>query len=103
VRARVTWSVKGRLELADTWNYIRRDSITNAMHVLQDVATAVDRLEEHPLSGRMVPEWNRPTLRELIVGSYRVLHSVDHEEVIVFSIHHSRRRLPKRFRSEWLR
>lgn len=103
MRARVTWSFKGRLELADVWNYIKRESTANALRVLRDIAAAVDRLEEHPFSGRMVPEWNQPLLRELIVGSYRVMYSTKHEEVVVFSVRHARRRIPKRFRSEWLR
>lgn len=103
MRARVTWSFKGRLELADIWNYIERESTANALRVLQDIAAAVDRLEEHPFSGRMVPEWNQPILRELIVGSYRVMYSAKHEDVIVFGVRHVRKRVPKRFRSEWLK
>ena len=91
------------MDLADIWNYIKRDSAANALEVLNDIAAAVDRLEEHPFSGRMIPEWKQPILRELIVGSYRVMHSVEQEEIIVFSIRHSRRRLPKRFPREWLR
>lgn len=102
MRPGVTWSPKARLELADIWNYIKRDSTAYALQVLQDIAAAVDRLEEHPLSGRMVPEWKRPTVRELIVGSYRVMHSIEQEEIIVFSLRHVRRRLPRRFRREWL-
>jgi toxin ParE1/3/4 len=103
VRTPVTWSPKARLELADIWNYIRNDSAANALQVLNDITAAVDRLEEHPFSGRMVPEWNQPILRELIVGSYRVMYSIEPEEVIVFTVRHVRRRLPQRFRREWLR
>jgi toxin ParE1/3/4 len=105
VRARVTWSIKGRLELADVWNYINQESTANALRVLQDIAAAVDRLENHPFSGRMVPEWNQPILRELIVSRYRVMYSAkeEEEEVIVFDVRHVRRRVPKRFRSEWLK
>ena len=103
MRTPVTWSPKARLELADIWNYVKQDSGANALQILHDIAAAVDRLEEYPFSGRMVPEWKQPILRELIVGNYRVMHSIEPEEIIVFTVRHSRRRLPRRFRREWLR
>lgn len=103
MRARVTWSLKARLELAEVWNYIKRESKANALQVLREIGAAARRLNEHPFSGRMVPEWRRPAVRELIVGSYRMMYSIQDGEVIIFSVRHSRRRLPKRFRSEWLR
>jgi plasmid stabilization system protein ParE len=90
------------LELAVIWNYIKRDSEGNALQVLRDIGSAARRLKEHPLSGRMVPEWKRPDVRELIVGSYRMMYSLNNEDIIIFSVRHSRRRLPKRFRREWL-
>lgn len=91
------------MELAEIWNYIRQDSKRNALRVIRDMGAAARRLNEHPLSGRIVPEWKRPAVREVIVGSYRLMYSIKGEEIIIFSVRHSRRRLPKRFRSEWLR
>lgn len=76
MRARVKWSPKARLELAVIWNYIKRDSEGNALQVLRDIGSVARRLKEHPLSGRMVPEWKRPDVRELIVGSYRMMYSL---------------------------
>lgn len=103
MRSRITWSSKAQLELAAVWNYIERNSKASALQLLRDVAAATRRVREHPLSGRMVPEWKRPSVREVIVGSYRVMYSIKAEEIIVFGVRHSRRRLPKRFRNEWLR
>jgi len=59
-------------------------------------------LKTHPLSGRVIDEWKNPERRELISGSYRLMYRVSSSEIVIFSIRHTRRRVPKRFRTEWL-
>jgi plasmid stabilization system protein ParE len=34
----------------------------------------VDRLVDHPRSGRIVPELGQETLRELVLGNYRIIY-----------------------------
>jgi plasmid stabilization system protein ParE len=73
-----------------------------AMRVGRQLVAATRRLGAHPLSGRMIEVWKRPERRELIVGSYRVMYRVSSKDITVFSVRHTRRRVPKRFRNEWL-
>lgn len=101
--ARVTWSRKAQLDLADIADYIGKDSKAAAVRTLRKLAAAARRLALHPLSGHVVPRWNRPALRELVVGSYRLLYCVTPDETVVFHVRHTRRRIPGRFRAEWLR
>jgi plasmid stabilization system protein ParE len=73
-----------------------------AVRVGRQLVAATRRLEAHPLSGRVIQEWRNAERRELIVGSYRVMYRVSSNGIIVFSVRHTRRRVPRRFRSEWL-
>jgi toxin ParE1/3/4 len=102
VGARVTWSSKAQGEVAAIRDYIERDSKANAVQVVGQFFHAANRLSTYPLSGRIIEEWNDPVHREVIVGSYRLMYEVSPSEVVVFSVRHTRRRLPKRFRKEWL-
>lgn len=101
--ARVRWSRKALAELAEVRDYIERDSSANAGPVIRQIAADARRLERYPLSGRIIKEWNNPARREVIVGSYRLMYRVMGTQVIVFGVRHTRRRVPKRFRNEWLR
>jgi toxin ParE1/3/4 len=74
--------------------YIARDSRRLARLFGQRVFAAVERLETFPESGRMVPELERPDVREVIVSSYRVIYRLLGDEVQVLTLHHGARRFP---------
>jgi toxin ParE1/3/4 len=61
--------------------YISRDSRHYAALVIGKLIAAVDRLADFPLSGRVVPELIDETIREVIVGTYRVVYRVTSQEV----------------------
>jgi toxin ParE1/3/4 len=44
----------------------------------------------------MVPEYQDPDIREVIEGSYRVIHQVSAEEIQVVAVIHGARLLPPR-------
>ena len=76
--ARVRWSRHAKSEVVEIRDYVERDSKANAVQIVGE-------------------------FMDLIVGSYRLMYRVSSGEITVFSIRHTRRRVPKRFRSEWLR
>ena len=51
-------------------------------------------LEETADRGRVVPELDEATVRELIVGSYRLFYEVGEESVYVLGVIHGARDLP---------
>ncbi len=55
---------------------------------------AVRRLREHPLSGRVVPELDRPMIREVIEGAYRIVYRVTPDAVQILAVVHGARRSP---------
>lgn len=70
--------------------FVARDAPGVAEVLADRVFGAVGRLEQFPLSGREVPEFGRPDLREVILGSYRIVHRVRSEEQVeVLTVVHS--------------
>ena len=51
-------------------------------------------LYEYPEIGRPVPEYDMPSLRQLLVGKYRVIYlCVNEGRIDIITIHHSARLL----------
>lgn len=70
----VTWSPQALRDLEGIRAYIALDSAQYADLTVRRIVAAVDRLQEFPESGRIVPERNTPEIREVIVGRFRVVY-----------------------------
>ena len=91
--ATVRWTLGARRDLQDAVSFIRKDSVVYAAAVALSIVSAVDRLELHPNLGRMVPEFNDETIRELIVGNYRIVYRIREPVVGIVAVIHGRRNL----------
>jgi plasmid stabilization system protein ParE len=49
---------------------------------------AVDALERFPQLGRVVPDFDNPLVRELIVGDYRIAYEIDGQTIWIASVIH---------------
>jgi toxin ParE1/3/4 len=96
VAHRLIWSTRARAELKAITDYIKRDSKASAETVVTKLTKEVRRLKEFPFSGRVVPEWEKLSFREVIVYDYRVVYKLGPDSVSILAIIHSRRRFPKR-------
>ena len=52
------------------------------------------QLARFPESGRIVPEYEQPDVREVIEGAYRVIYRVLPDQLDVLAVVHSARELP---------
>ncbi len=88
----VNWTDKAITTLDGIFDYLGREAPFYAEHIVQQIIGSADRLEEHPLSGRKVPEAERDDIREVIFQHYRVIYWVvnDNQVDIVGVIHGSR-------------
>ncbi len=80
---KLIWSPASRDDLRDIVSFISRDSIQRAKAFAYRLIAETDKLQSFPESGRMVPEYNIPTLREIIVRAYRIVYRVDHESRLI--------------------
>ena len=74
----VALSPSARRDLRDIVRYISLDSPERAVAFGRLLLSSTKRLAEFPEMGRMVPEFDDPSIREIVVRSYRVIYRVDH-------------------------
>jgi addiction module RelE/StbE family toxin len=91
---RVVWTRPARDDLREIRAYIARDSVHYARLVTEGLVQAVDRLRDYPLSGRVVPELEQPTVREVIAGQYRIVYRVTADAVQILTVAHGARDFP---------
>ena len=91
---RLVWTRPALADIQEIRAYIARDSPRYARAVAERLFDAVDRLRQHPLSGRVVPELGQPTLREVIEPPYRIVYRVRADVLEVLTVVHGARRFP---------
>jgi plasmid stabilization system protein ParE len=88
------WSIIALQELSAIRDYLTGNaSAESATRVTDEITHATRRLRDFPDSGRIVPEYGRPDLRELIVSDYRVIYRRTYEAVEIARVVHTRRNL----------
>ena len=91
--AEVVWTRQAAEDLEEIRRFIARDSEHYAALVYRRLVESVDRLELFPLSGRVVPEFGRESIREVIWGNYRIVYRVRGTLVEVLTVFHGSRLL----------
>ena len=64
----------------------RRYTAEKAAHIVDELVRRVDRLQDHPQLGRVVPEYGRWQLRELVDKWNRVLYRLRSDAIEVVTI-----------------
>ena len=90
------WTEQAVEDLRSIRAFIERDSPRYGRLVAERLFEATSRIAEFPEAGRMVPELQRPDLRELIVGQYRIVYRVDGDLAVIVTIFRSSRLFPIR-------
>lgn len=88
---KVIWTEFAIADLKSIHDYISKDSIAYANKFIEKLIMRVDQLENFPNSGKIVPEFGTPLIRELIEGSYRIVFKVNSDHIGIVRIHHSAR------------
>lgn len=87
----IRWSPQAADDLVAIRDYIARDSAQYAGLVVQRIAAAIELLATAPLMGRVVPELRNPDIRELLVGTYRVVYRHRRDVIEIMTIFHESR------------
>lgn len=93
---RVVWTHRAKARLRQIHRYIARDQPLNADRVVDRLTRRVAQLAEHPRSGRVVENFQREDLRELIEAPYRIIYLVLAERIDILTVRDTRRVLPRR-------
>lgn len=91
--AQVRWTPEAYDDLEAIFLFIARDSPEFAATFVDRIIRSTDRLASFPRSGRVVPEFDTENLRELLVGSYRIIYRIKDDYVHLLTIIHGARLL----------
>jgi addiction module RelE/StbE family toxin len=93
VARQVAWTETAWRDLERLADYIAEDSPGYAAAFVRRVRDHARSLEEMAERGRVVPELEEPAVRELIVGSYRLIYEIQGADVNVLALIHGARDL----------
>jgi toxin ParE1/3/4 len=91
--AQINWSKRAIRDLETVFQLISEDSHFYAYRFTNKIILKVDQLLEFPESGRIVPEKEDVSIRELIEGNYRIFYKWDKNQVTILRIHNSARKI----------
>lgn len=94
----VRWAFRARRDVRNIRDYIAETSPVYGQHVASRLIDRADLLAEHPATGRRIPEYHAPDIRELVEPPYRVIYRYAEGAPIaeVLTIVHGRQQLPAR-------
>jgi addiction module RelE/StbE family toxin len=92
---KLVFTRRARQDLDLIFEYIAADSPVYAQKQVERLIARSSQITRFPLSGRQVPECDRPDVREVVEGNYRIIYHVIAEQLRcdVLTIFHAARLL----------
>ena len=91
----IIWTKQAIRSVNEIVDYIAQDDYDTAEQWALELMSQTDKLADHPRIGRVVPEYNEETLRELIVGNYRLPYRIKEDGIYIEAVWHVRQMTPK--------
>ena len=90
----VRWTAQSIEDIRSIAEFISKESKKYADSQVDSFFVYAEILESFPNAGRIVPETNNKALRELLIGSYRVIYEIiSSKRIDILAVHHSARLL----------
>jgi len=90
----VIWSLRSLRDIDEIAGYIAKDSYQYAEEQVRQFFIKVKVLEEHPLIGRVVPELQISSIRQILCGHYRIIYElINNSQIGIITVHHQARLL----------
>lgn len=93
---KIIWSERALNDIVDIADFIARDSKKYATLTTKNIVYKCEDLKNFPRKGKKIEEFKNESIREIIVGNYRVIYNVEFNDINILTIHHSARSLAKR-------
>jgi toxin ParE1/3/4 len=91
---KVAWTRRSQLRLAQIFEYIAKDQPENASRFVDRLIERGDSVGANPRRGRVVPEYQIDTIREVFEDDYRIIYSIGTERVDILTVRHGSQLLP---------
>lgn len=89
----VKWTSHAKRHLRHIHDYIKEDSPLYAKRVSKAITQKTLVLNDFPKLGRVVPEFNVETIREIPIYSYRIIYEIKPTHIDILSVIHKRQEL----------
>lgn len=88
---KLIWSPQAIEDIEAIAEYIARDSTIYAESTVEQIFQAPERLMQFPKLGRIVPEKNDESIREIFIFQYRIIYEILPSEVHILTVVHGKR------------
>ena len=94
---KITWTELAVSDLREIFDFIAKDSQKYASITVDKIYLKVQKLTSSKFMGRIVPEFNSPNLKEVILGNYRIVYLLKNNNSLeILRIYHSARMLTEK-------
>lgn len=90
---KLEWSNEALEDIESIATYIEKDSPVYAKSVVSKFFEKAEIIKDFTELGRIVPELNDSTIREIFVYSYRLIYKIDSNTVLFVAVIHGKRLL----------
>ena len=79
--AQIIWTEPALSDLDDVAEYISLSNLNAAQKLIEKIFRKIERLEQHPMSGRKPPELKSFNYREVVVNPCRIFYKIEKDAV----------------------
>jgi len=90
---KLRWTDRARRDLEEIARFIAADNHEAARRWLNVLRVRARTAAEFPRAGRVVPEMARESLREALVGVYRIVYRIEGDAIYVLTVFEGHRQL----------
>lgn len=83
---KVVWTHRARERLREIYNKIAEDQPVNAERFVEALIERGDSLKEQSFRGRVVPEYENPTIWEVFEGNYRIIYQTQEQTASILTV-----------------
>ncbi len=91
---RVHWTNTALEHLLSIYAHIAQESPVYADRTVDRLTRRSEQVGQFPRSGRMVPEYQVPDIREVIERPYRIIYRIKPDQIDVLAVFHRAQELP---------
>ncbi len=95
---KVFWTDTAVKHLSGIYAYIAQNSPQYGRRMVDRLTRRSEQIAAFPASGRMVPEFEREEVREVIEGSYRIIYYIKPEQIDVLAVIHGSQQITEDYR-----
>ena len=93
---KLTWSERAQADVVEIARYIGTDNRSAAAAWLKKVSDRAQLVREFPQSGRIVPEYSKDDLREVLMDNYRIVYLVSTKAIVIVTVFERHRQFPEK-------